>query len=360
MKKSFSSRRAPKRIGDDSDSDTPSSTVKRPPIVTKSSKRKTAVSRLSFGPGASSETTDATDTTDVEVPKRAGGLGRIALERNAGKLPFRAGQDAERPSYSRETLKQLQDSTPSTPKDEVSRAASEEDGDVMQVVRTGNAAVIPTEAEIQEKKMRRARMAKEQEFISLYGEEEEGDRPRELILKDKEDKYGETRLVRDDEDLMEGFDEYVEDGQISLGRKAERAQEKQKRAEMATLIAQAEGSGSDAETDDSEAERNAAYEAAQTRHGTYGQKATTNERENRPQVPTKITPVPDLAGVIGSLKAALLSAKDARAATHQKLEDLKKERVDVAEREVWIQGQLKEMGEKYAHVVNAEVPANAG
>jgi hypothetical protein len=363
MKKSFASRRAPKRIGDDSDSDSsaPSVTVKRPPIVTKSSKRKTAVSRLSFGPG-SSDPADTADTSAGEVPKRAGGLGRIALERNAaGKLPFRTGQDAERPSYSAETLRALQESTPSTPKEELSRMGSEEvEEDAMQVVRTDAAAVIPTEAEIREKKMRRARMAKEQEYISLYGEEEDEDGPREVIVRSKDEKYGETRLVQDDEDFAEGFDEYVEDGKISLGRKAEREQQRQKRAEIATLIANAEGSGSDAETDDSEVERNAAYEAAQTRHGTYGRNAPTAEHENRPQVPAKITPVPDLAGVISSLKITLQNAKDVRDATRKKLEDLKTEKVDVAEREVWIQAQLKEMGEKYAHVVNSEVPAKAG
>lgn len=360
MKKSFSSRRAPKRIGGDSDSDTaaPSVTVKRPPLVTKSSKRKSAVSRLSFGPGA---TDDTENNTESLLAKRAGRLGRLASERNAaGKLPFRTGQDEERPSYSKETLKQLQQSTPSTPKEETLYPENEDGGvGLLQITRTSEQAIIPSEAEIQEKKARRARLAKQQEFISLYGEEDDqDDGPKDIILRDKEEKYGETRLVRDDEDFAEGFDDYVEDGQISLGRKAERAQEKLKRQEMAVLIAQAEGSGSDAETDASEAERNAAYEAAQTRHGTYGRNAIIEQAQS-PQIP-KITPIPDLAGVINSLKTTLQTAKETRDATYRKLASLKTERAEVGEREIWVQSQLTEIGEKYAHITKDDVPAITG
>jgi len=40
----------------------------------------------------------------------------------------------------------------------------------------------------------------------------------EISLRPKElkEKYAETRLVPDDEDIAEGFEEYVEDGRISL------------------------------------------------------------------------------------------------------------------------------------------------
>lgn len=206
-------------------------------------------------------------------------------------------------------------------------------------------SAIPTEAEIREKKERRARLAKEQEYISLHGAGSDEERT-DLMLRTKE-KYPETRLVAEDEDVAEGFDEFVEDSRIALGKKSEKELNKRRRAEMAAKIDEAEGIGSDAETDDSEAERNAAYEAKQARAGTYGQDPRDREEALRPRTPPKITPIPDMSGVLDQLKAALAAMQEATEAKRRRLDELAAEKADVADREAWIQSQLKETGERY-------------
>jgi DNA repair exonuclease SbcCD ATPase subunit len=155
--------------------------------------------------------------------------------------------------------------------------------------------------------------------------------------------------VREDEDVLEGFDDYVEDGRVALGRKAARDEKRRKRKEMEELINQAEGAEEDEEEEnDSEVERNEAYEAAQTRAGTYGQHQTpATEELGRPRTPPKITPVPDLSSVLSRMRSGLQEMREAKAAKERKLEELQAEKKEIAEREVWIQSQLKEVGERY-------------
>jgi len=338
--------------------------VKRPAISSKS--KKSSSQRLSFGPG------EGESNTEVFTPKKSN-LSRLAIEKNAERkalraslssdqLPFRAGASEDRPTYSKDYLAELKSSTPSTPKELPSLPASddEETGQALDVtskfgpltkLSTTISSAIPTEAEIREKKERRARLAKEQDYLSLdaddASEEEIDERTGRLTLHEKQ-KYPETRLVPDDEDIAEGFDAYVEDGKISLGRKAEREAERKRRAEMADMIASAEGVGSDVDaSEDSEAERNAAYEAAQTRAGTYGTSRDRAAEEQRPRTPPRITPLPDLGAVVEKLRTRLQGLEEARAARVRKMEELRAEKREMKEREVWIQAQLRETGEKY-------------
>lgn len=176
----------------------------------------------------------------------------------------RASAEEARPSYSKDYLEELKKSTPSTPRDLIPLGGEEEEesraidiaskfGPSATLTSVEPVSLIPTAAEIQEKKARRARLAKEQQAAGDDEEEpwasDDSDAFRtmrnEISLRPKE-KYAETRLVRDDEDMAEGFEEYVEDGNISLGRKAEREAERRRRAEMADMINQAER-GSDEE-----------------------------------------------------------------------------------------------------------------
>lgn len=214
-------------------------------------------------------------------------------------------------------------------------------------------STIPTEAEIREKKERRAQLAREQQgFMSLDGDGDDNlgsddeDPRNEITLRPKE-KYPETRLVREDEDIAEGFDNFVEDEKISLGRKAEREAEKKRRADMANLIAEAEGGSADDGSDDSEAERNAAYEAAQTRAGTYGRADRYSDEAQGLKTPSRITPLPELDTVVARLQSALKSMEDTKARKMKRMEELRTEKIEIAEREIWIQMQLKETGEKY-------------
>ena len=406
MKKAFGARRVPRKIGQDDEEDRWSKTqdednglnlhaitllsldltsckhrlltrpaepvVKRPTLTNKP--KKSSALRMSFGPD---EAHDSTTGDEVELPKKKS-LGRLTVERNAERslssenLPLRAGQDHDRPSYSKEYLAELAQSTPSTPRNFSSRQTSEEaDLDKALDVRAkfGSLAKynahpsILSAAEIKERKERRARLAKEQaaeEFISLDDEdnydldEESG----QLILPPKQ-KYAETRLIPDDEDFAEGFDDFTEDGRVPLGRRAEKEAKRKRRKEMEEAIAEAEGGGGEeGDEDDSEAERNAAYDAAQARKGTYGQRQTEDEEWQRPRTPPKITPIPTLGDIVEKLKEAIEAKKASIAAKQRRHEELMAEKEELTEREVWIQQQLNEAAERYEKLkVEAGLPA---
>jgi hypothetical protein len=168
------------------------------------------------------------------------------------------------------------------------------------------------------------------------------------MLRTKE-KYPETRLVADDEDVAEGFDEFVEDPRIALGKKSERELGRQRRAEMAARIDEAEGAGSagPSDEDDSEAERNAAYEAKQARAGTYARDPRERAEAMRPRTPPRVAPIPEAGGVLEQLRGALEGMRGALEAKRGRLAELAAEKVDVAEREAWVQEQLRETGERY-------------
>lgn len=295
----------------------------------------------------------------MSTPKKSN-LSRQAIEKNALRktlasslssehLPIRSGQTDDRPSYSKDYLNELRSSTPSTPKDLASLCADEADpGTALdiaakfgtQLVSQGD-GIIPTEAEIREKKERRARRAKEQEFISL--DDDEGSNEISLIPRRKKP---ETRLVREDEDIGEGFDDFVEDGRISLGKKAEREQRRRHRAEMQDMIKQAEGS-SDEDSDDSEAERHVAYEAAQTRAGMDGLHKSQPQRPTRPRTPPRITPLPSLSSCLERLQSALGTIENNRVQNVKMMEDIQQQKTQIADREVEIQQLLKDAGETY-------------
>lgn len=324
-------------------------------------------------------TEDGHEESEVVVPKRHG-LGRKAIERNAfqrtltpsggvGTLSPRVGHDRDRPSYSREYLKELQESTPSTPKtstdDEYDRTVdvAAKFGEVMKV---SDKSIIPSEAEIREKKARRARLAlehgsaKEDDFISLednLGSDDDWDAiARGAKLPEKE---SDTRLVRDDEDFAEGFDEYVEDGKISLGRKAEREQQRKQREAMRELIEDAEGPSDD---EDSDIEEKAAYEAAQTKAAMGSGRA---DGIDRPRTPPKMTSLPKFASSLERLRTTLASMETAKTQMISRMEDLRKEKEDIAIREVEIQALIKEAGDNYERLkkeagIDAAIDASEG
>ncbi|KAH7391361.1 nineteen complex-related protein 2-domain-containing protein [Cadophora sp. MPI-SDFR-AT-0126] len=331
-------------------------------------KKKPASSRLSFGPGEiiSGDAAEALEDDEAFTPKKAA-LGRRVIEGNAIKrtfphqgLPMRSnGDDDERPTYSKDYLNELKSSTPSTPKDLTALNAMADDQEgldaselegamVVDLEDTGSnsgKAFIPSEAEIREKKERRARLAHEQDFIS-FNDDDGRDRQQMSLLPQK--KKQESRLVREDEDLGEGFDEFVDDGRISLGKKQEREAKKRQRREMADMIHQAEGS-SDEDSDDSEAERRAAYETAQTRAGMDGLHKHDGLLEvNATQMPSKITPLPALSECLERLQSTLSSMEQDLAKRQNQMEASKQEKNEIAAREIEVQELLKQAGARYA------------
>ena len=318
------------------------------------------------------------------TPKRST-LSRVAIQRNASKrtsllasqLPTRHTEDEDdRPDYSSAALQELKANTPSTPQnfstpgdtdvESVSSGTQALDisskfGNSLARYEQQQSSAIPSATEIAEKKARRARLAKEQqaeEYISLDPDDPDldeddlddnvmKDEQGRLVLKPK-DKYGqaESRLVADDEDIMENFDDLTEDGRISLGRKAEADAARKRKQDMAAQIAAAEGA-SDSE-DDSDRERNEAYEAAQTRHGTYAQNAAPADPvEMRPKTPPIITPLPTLDGAVERLRKQLAEMQSLRMQKLQAMENLQREKIRLAEEEVRIQRALKETSEKF-------------
>ncbi|KAL8922032.1 MAG: hypothetical protein Q9172_003748 [Xanthocarpia lactea] len=307
---------------------------------------------------------DEEPTSSVFAVKKSN-LSRKAIEKNALRKSIGATlaaeitplqQTGDRPSYSAEYLNELKTSTPTTPRELVPTTSSdaEESKALDLAAKFGSDlsvyenSAIPTDAEIQEKKQRRARLAKEVEYINLHGSESSDDDRNEITLR-PQNEHPETRLVRDDEDIMEGFDELVDDGRIALGRKAEREQKRKQKSEMEALIKEAEGGSSSAESDDSEAERRQAYEEAQTRAGMDGlQKTDDYNQPQRPQTPPKITPLPTLNGCLEKLQADLNKMQYERMQRVKKLEDVRREKRELAEREVEIQRLLKQAGDDYA------------
>ncbi|KAI0976702.1 nineteen complex-related protein 2-domain-containing protein [Xylaria arbuscula] len=371
------------------------------PSLTKSKKRQSS-SRLSFGP---SETTADDDDAmilgeEVFTPKKSS-LAASATENSAYKkgisknlplnrLPMRSMEDDDdRPRYSKEYLSELQSATPNTPQDlsklhiesgedEMSLDPSELEGAMIVETTTSTSltadpsgtaskSAVLTEAEIREKKERRARFAKQkggsrdtEDFISLSDDDNDergaGDSYLTLLSRNSNNSKTDTRLVREDEDLGEGFDEFVEDGGLSLGKKAEREARKRHRAEMASLISAAEGVGSDGEaaSDDSEAERMAAFEAAQTRAGMDGlaeereqQRKRLGAREGVVPVPPKITPLPDLSVLVEEFKARMRQKEAGLIRMRAHIAELKAEREGVLKREPEVQRLLNEAGERY-------------
>jgi hypothetical protein len=327
------------------------------------------------------------ESTGVVTPKRSN-LSRIAIQRNASKrssllasnLPTRQVEDDDDgPSYSAASLRELKESTPSTPQavtTDVSNSDIEDVSDGTQALdlsskfgsslaRYQQPSIIPSASEIAEKKARRARLAKEEaadEFISLDPDDLDVDDDLDenvmrddsgrLVLKPK-DKYNqaESRLVRDDEDVMENFDEFTEaDGKILLGRKAEAEAARRRKQEMAAQIAAAEGA-SDSDSDASERERNEAFEAAQTKHGTYGaHERQDKDGDARPRTPPTITPLPTLDGVIERLRNQVLELQTSRMQKLQEMEALQREKIRLGEEETRIQKALRETAEKFAQL----------
>ncbi|KAH7076846.1 nineteen complex-related protein 2-domain-containing protein [Paraphoma chrysanthemicola] len=344
-------------------------TVVKRPVFGKSKKRSSL--RISFGPGESegNDGDESSDAQPVVTPKKSN-LSRIALEKSAqlrARSPLVAeavrSEDEERPSYNKDYIAELRNSTPSTPKDLKPSAEEEEETQALDiaskfgptvVLPLESSSAIPTQAEILEKKARRRRLAQEGNAYDDDeekpwasdddGEDEFRQRRNEISLRPKE-KYAETRLIHEDEDIAEGFDDFVEDGKISLGRKSEREAQRKRRAEMAELINTAEAGSDDDGSADSDEERNAAFAAAQARAGRYGQKIA--DEDDGSKTPPRITPLPQLDNILEGLTIDIQTKKQRKDLILQKLQELKDDKIRIEERKKYLQEQLQKTGEEY-------------
>jgi hypothetical protein len=350
-------------------------------------KKRPAASRVSFGPGEEAADEEGSTGSAVTKPSTAKKpLGQRVLANNAlrkssnlpGSLPLRFGGQEEAPKYSKEYLEELQSSTPNTPQnlaslhihdeDEMELDQSELDGALVvqstevappQQPSQPTAPHILTEAEIRERKERRARLAKEAEFIPLEGDSDEEEARHHgggRMTVHFPSKKKETRLIAEDEDLGEGYDEFVSDGGLALGRKAEREAARRHRQEMAELIQAAEN-GSEAESDDSEAERRAAYEAAQRRAGMDGLHRHDEDYDMDgavgPDVIPRMKPLPKLNEVLQRMREIVQGLEDQVTQKRARIADLEKERGEILAREKEVQEILNQAGAKYQAVVTS-------
>ncbi|KAL1887767.1 hypothetical protein Sste5346_010006 [Sporothrix stenoceras] len=320
--------------------------------------------------------------------------------------------DDDRPRYSQAYLDELQSSTPNTPQNLASQrkknGGSLNDDDVMdldpseldgamvvdasELGSSGSsssalaglappppAATVLTATEIRERKDRRARRALEADAMADDEDEAEANGEYISLLTDEQKRKKKekemTRLVREDEDLGEGFDEFVEEKEaLSIGRKAERAARKKRKEEMAALINAAEA-GDDADgdvannsADDSEAERRAAYDAAQTRAGMDGLQKTRMGAEDdglehgvQGTVPIpKMRPLPDLATCLQQMQSAVAALEVDAAQHRRRLAEVEQEKNEIAARETEVQAILDAAAAKYQTVLGGSTAANAG
>lgn len=368
------------------------SPIVRPSLAARSISSKTkkrSSLRTSFGPGSTSmnDDEDGGETPAVFIPKRSN-LSRQTVESNAtrkaGALSINqtiVQNDDVRPSYSADILNELKASTPSTPNDLALKSDVPPEGQELDLAAKFGSdpalqqnAAIPTDVEIKEKKERRARLAKEQEYISLNSDGEAEDRDEEGTESDassnhdasimpytgtKRLKEAPSRLAQDDDEVGEGFDDFVSDGRMALGKKAEREQRRRQKADMKAMIEDAEGSDNSSE-DESEVERRAAYEAAQTRKGMDGMKKQyEGPKPKRPRTPPRITPLPTLPGVLERLKEQKQGMEHEAKIQQAKMEINRRELAAIEIRKAEVQKLMTEAGKRFEKL-RAEVEAEKG
>ncbi|PSR83402.1 nineteen complex-related protein 2-domain-containing protein [Coniella lustricola] len=355
-------------------------------------KKKGPSSRLSFGVAedagdAPSNNPTSSSLSSSAPPKKnpsAANLAQRAAENSAVRaslpsssrnLPTRSfGVEPERPSYSKEYLEELQSSTPNAPRNLDALRIHDDGEDGQNALQAEAMALdaadlegavfvpssdlpvsslsgissghIPSAAEVREKKERRARLAKEGDAYNSDADEDD-DGYISLLPKKKKD---ETRLIAEDEDLGEGYDEFVEDGRLQLGKSGDQAAKRQHRREMEELINAAEGDSEDEDTD-SDAERKAAYEAAQTRAAMDGLHRLADEENissgaNRFMIP-KMKPLPELTGSLARMRALLDDMTAQLIAKQKRVEEIEKEKKEILEREKAVQEILNQAGMKY-------------
>lgn len=381
------------RGGDDDDEDDARPAVIRPSISRSGStkiKKKASSSRLSFG-GDTTAASDPADSTSspFATPKKnpsAANLAQRAAENSAVRasttsrnLPTRSfGVERERaPSYSREYLEELQSSTPNAPTSLAGSGADDNDTMILDdaeldgavfvpmadlsMTSAGDAAAryIPSAAEVREKKERRARLAKEGD---AYKPDQDGEEDEDgfISLLPSRKKKDDTRLIAEDEDLGEGYDDYVEDGRLELGRKGETAARRRQRAEMAELIDAAEGGASEEQDSDSDAERQAAYEEAQTRAAMDGLRNIAGSGQpgdvddgggvglgvGRLVIP-RMRPLPELGDSLARMRELVAEMEAQVTAKRKRIEAVEKEKREILDREREVQNVLNQAGLKY-------------
>lgn len=354
--------------------------------------------RISFDP-ADSEASESAPPHS----QNAGRLGASALSR----APIhRDDRQQDRPNYSKNYLEELKGSTPTTPQDQSEHASLDEDVDLALIQpqtqaldiasKFGSSAAtpnaIPSAAEIAEKKARRERLAKEasastltiahrgsgsvknnDDFVSLDAYDSDGEfKPSRMqvstyLQKDRADNELEySRLVPEDEDIAEGFEQFVEDdaapglqskknkNRINMSMRSDPNADRDAIRRM-IQIAEGGGEGSDESDEDSEASDASAehaYMNAQTRHGAGFSHLSKEERRRqekearRPRQPEKTTPIPTLAAGVARLRELREQALMRKQSSEKRKQEILRRLEEIQGEKGRIQSALDDLGKQ--------------
>lgn len=407
----------------------PSETDQTGPVV----RRPQSKLRVSFNPSTTQDDTDSPSShndedepTRINRPAKPSRLGSSALSQSLQSRRLDQASDI-RPNYNKSYLDELRNSTPSTPQPlSADHSGAEDETPPSTTHRPSNTTLdiaskfgpqptpsssIPNPSQIAEAKARRARLALEQranpqatststsssliptsaqpaeDYISLDAYTSDGEfKPQRLQTSvyahgphhhatEKEH----TRLIREDDDLAEGFDAFTEDAhsnRILMSRASKARSEAVEREKLRRRIARAEIGNDEDESEnspddsesDSDAEARHAYEAAQTRSGLSARidqdakrvKRRSERGAKRPRQPERTVEVPTLGEGLARLRELqALATQRAETARRRKEEVLRRKGACEAEMER-IQGALRELGEALEKVGREEKEITTG
>ena len=244
---------------------------------------------------------------------------------------------------------------------------------------TSTPSAIPSATEIAERKARRARLALEQsalpssttdpnseDYIPLDAYDSDGEfKPTRMQVGTwhAPTKDPESRLVAEDEDIAEGFEDFVSDnphprGRITTdslnltsrsARTNARAQREAMRAQIdAAEDSDSDGSGADGGEgsgyDSDDAARHHAYELAQTGYGLPTARSGPDylQAQKRPRQPKEVTPIVKLSAGLAELRERVAAIGVERGRLERRLGEIEREREEVRKRQEHIQTSLRE------------------
>lgn len=250
--------------------------------------------------------------------------------------------DAHQPSYDPEHLWELRQSTPTTPKgltipcrsSSIENAIVDIEAGVGQLAKICSQVRIPTEAEIREKKERRARLGNKNEYISLDPDVEDDLTPHSKLA---------LPLVSDNEEFTEDLESFVEDGALSLGKVSKQKELWKRRSEIKDFIDQAE---LNLEENESDHDRGVLYEELQIRAGMEGVRVN-GRLYSQSAAPLRLTPIPKLDSALCRLRNSLVSLDQSKQQLIHRLEELQNERSEISQREEEIKTLLRDAGDSY-------------
>ncbi|KAG5653109.1 hypothetical protein H0H81_002256 [Sphagnurus paluster] len=259
---------------------------------------------------------------------------KLALGTHPASVPLNLEQATiSRPTYDQAYLNELKASTPSSRPPPVGEYDADITMDVDQVASMDvdgadliTEAVIPSESSIKVARERRKRIQKtgvsgEEDYISLslvrQSDEPQGPHP-------------ESRLVREEDELGEGDDEFAEytsaQERIALGKKSRKLEASKRRDAMKEMIA-------DAQEEDEEM---AEWEEKQLRRGGHAMSQATMPKPKEVYKPAPIpaaAPIPTLDPAMARLSEQLNLLTLSHAKNTTAIDSLAKERAEIDDRE---------------------------